>query len=247
MSYFPGKHEAAEHESLRIECVTISVGFDDMLDETLALNHPHFDTMIVVTSHDDYKTQAVAQKHGAHCVQTDLFRKNGRTFNKGAAMNAGFGYFQWWGWRCVLDADIIVPDNFRRVLFNHTTLDRKAIYGADRVDVVGRAELKALKEKQLQFSQRMFVESQVGRSHGHRFVHTIHGYLPIGYFQLWHSSCQKDYPYSLGNAAHDDALFAMLWPTEFRRLLPSVIVYHLCAQKTSVMENWNGRTHPRLK
>ena len=51
-------------ESLRLEAVTACFGFDDLLDATLALNHPHLDTTIVVTSHDDRRTQAVAHKHG---------------------------------------------------------------------------------------------------------------------------------------------------------------------------------------
>ena len=61
-------------ESLRLEAVTVCVGFDDVLDVTLALNHPHVDTMIVVTSHDDRRTHRVARKHGAICVQTDIER-----------------------------------------------------------------------------------------------------------------------------------------------------------------------------
>ena len=115
--------EAHALEALRLEAVTACVGFDDLLDVTLALNHPLVDTMIVVTSHDDTATQLVAKKHGAICVQTDLMRKNGRGFNKGAAINAALGRFQYFGWRLHLDADIMLPDNFRRVLFNHTQLD----------------------------------------------------------------------------------------------------------------------------
>src|SRR6266567_8062496 len=84
-------------DAQRLETVTVSVGFDDLLDVTLGLNHPHLDTLIVVTSHADKATHAVCRKHGAVCVQTDLFTKNGRTFNKGAAINAGFGYFQYSG------------------------------------------------------------------------------------------------------------------------------------------------------
>src|SRR5207244_10492182 len=53
----------ASPESLRLEAVTVCVGFDDILDVTLALNHPHLDTMIVVTSHDDKRTHHVAHKH----------------------------------------------------------------------------------------------------------------------------------------------------------------------------------------
>src|SRR3954468_3524153 len=94
-----GHHAHHDLEHLRIEAVTVSVGYDDFLDETLTLNHPQLDTMIVVTSHEDRKTHAVCRKHGAHCIPTDLIKKNGRNFNKGAAINAGFAYFQYHGWR----------------------------------------------------------------------------------------------------------------------------------------------------
>lgn len=100
----PNKH-TIEKESLRLEAVTVSVGFDDLLDHTLEINHPHMDNMIVITSHDDKNTQTVVRKHGATLVLTDLFKKNERNFNKGAAINAGFNYFQYHGWRLHLDAD----------------------------------------------------------------------------------------------------------------------------------------------
>jgi hypothetical protein len=92
----PGHYD---REARRIEAVTTCVGFDDLLDLTLGLNHPQVDHFIVVTSHEDRKTEKVCHKHSATCVKTDLFRKNGRSFNKGAAINAGFDYFQYHGWR----------------------------------------------------------------------------------------------------------------------------------------------------
>ena len=237
----------ASPESLRLEAVTVCVGFDDLLDVTLALNHPHLDTMIVVTSHDDRRTQRVAHKHGAICVQTDLFKKNGRTFNKGAAINAGLSRFQYHGWRLHLDADIALPDNFRRVLFNHTHLDAACIYGADRCDVIGVAELRATRAEEPQHSHSAFISPQHHRPLSPRYVDTLRGYVPIGFFQLWHAQSQKPYPWSLGTAAHDDVMFAEQWATEHRRHLPTVICHHLCAQTPKLGENWEGRRHqPRL-
>jgi hypothetical protein len=234
-------------EALRLEAVTACVGFDDLLDLTLTANHPHLDTMIVVTSHADRATQKVARKHGAICVQTDLFQKNGRHFNKGAAINAGLSRFQYHGWRMHLDSDIILPDNFRRILFNHTTLDTSCIYGADRVDVIGKAELAALKNASPQAIYSFLLNPQVPRAISHRYVDTLRGYIPIGYFQLWNAVTQKDYPWSLGTCQHDDVLFAEQWPATCRRLLPSVITYHLCAQAPAIGENWDGnRRQPRI-
>jgi len=94
-------------------------------------------------SYDDRCTQSMARKHGAICVQTDLFKKDGRALNKGAASNARLSRFQYHGWRLQLDADIALPDTFRRMLLNHTHLDPACIYGADRCGVIGIRELRA--------------------------------------------------------------------------------------------------------
>jgi hypothetical protein len=231
-------------EALRLEAVITSVGFDDMLDATLSANMAHLDTMIVVTSHDDRATNRVARKHGAICVQTDLFGKNARSFNKGAAINVGMDRFQYHGWRLVMDADIALPDSFRRILFNHSHLEQHCIYGADRVDVIGLEELAEL--RQPQHDGGLFVMPGHHRPLSPRYVDHLRGYVPLGFFQLYHASCQKSYPWSLGTAAHDDVMFAASWPESSRRLLPGVIVYHLCSVEPSLGQNWEGRKQPRL-
>lgn len=254
----PAPRSVFEVDALRLEAVLTCVGFDDSLDYTLGANHPHLDHLIVVTSHEDRATQSVCQKHSVTCVQTDLFQKNGRTFNKGAAINAGFGHFQYHGWRLCLDVDIILPDNFRRLLFNHSHLDPDCLYGADRVDLVGVSELRTLRETSLTFPQHAY-QSGVSSVHGGavfqrqpsassaRFVDSLVGYCPIGFFQLWNARKQRPYPYSLGTAAHDDVLFAQSWPLAQRRLLPSAVCYHLVGRPPYYGENWDGkRRQPRL-
>lgn len=244
MYYNPSNSVLQQAESLRLEAVTVSVGFDDFLDVTLAANHGLVDTMIVVTSYEDYATQSVARKHGAMVVETDLFKKNGRTFNKGPAINAGFNYFQYHGWRMHIDCDILLPSQFRRMLFNHTHLDTNCLYGADRSNVVGRDELSKITN---QHTEGMLIGPREGHNSGYRFVHNLDGYQPLGYFQLWHASTHKPYPFSLGTAAHDDLMFASLWPHSHRRLLPSSFVYHLCSAPPKVGENWEGnRKQPRF-
>ena len=234
-------------DQLRLEAVTACVGFADMLDYSLALNHPHLDSMIVVTSHDDTDTQNVCRKHGAKAVLSDLFTKNDRTFNKGAAINSGLNYFQYHGWRLHLDADIVLPDNFGRILFNHTHLDRSCIYGCDRIDVIGSHELRsAHNHREPQHNGGHFVCPNHHRPTGPRFVDGLNGYLPLGYFQLWHASCQKPYPYSLGSAAHDDTMFSALWPSSHRRVLPTGFVYHLCGCEPRLGENWDGKRQQPL-
>lgn len=234
-------------ESNRLEYVTTCVGFDDLLEVTLSANMPHVDSAIVVTSHADAKTKAVAKKFGALTVETDLFRKNDRRFNKGAAINVGFDRFQWRGWRMHLDADIALPDNFRRMLFNLTHLDSSCIYGADRVDVHGRDEYEAVRRGvSPQHDESAFLQPRSQRRIAARFIDPLRGYVPIGFFQLWHSTMQKPYPYSLGSAAHDDVMFASAWPEASRRLLPTVICYHLVSRDPKLGDNWDGvRRQPR--
>ena len=245
-----GNSDYYDQDSRCLEVVTTCVGFDDILDVTLEKNHPHVDQYIVVTSHSDKKTQMVAKKHGATCVPTDLFHKHGRKFNKGAAINSGFNYFRYYGWRMHLDCDIVLPDNFKRVLFNYTHLDRDNIYGMDRFNVVGEKQINEFLDKPgTQYRHGFLVgENQHGTSLGHRFIHGLYEYTPIGYAQLWHSSQQKGYPYSLGTAAHDDVMFGELWPRANRTLLPSVICYHLVpGERIKMGENWEGqRGTPRL-
>jgi hypothetical protein len=220
-----------------------------MLDATLSHNHAHLDTAIVVTGHEDRRTHAVARKHGALLIQTDLFKKNGRSFNKGAAINAGFDMFQYRGWRMHLDADIMLPDNFRRVMFNHSALDTKCIYGCDRVDIIGREEHRRLLQRlrdEPQNAHSAFIHPGHHRPTGHRYVDPLRGYCPIGYFQLWHARAHKAYPYSLGGAAHDDVIFSGQWSAGHRRLLPTAFCYHLCARPPQWGENWDGnRKQPR--
>lgn len=247
----PPVNENQCYDSQRIEAVTTCVGFDDILDVTLGQNHGHFDNYIVVTSSDDKKTQAVCKKHSATCVQSDLFKKNGRNFNKGAAINAGFNLFQYAGWRIHLDSDILLPDSFRRMILNHTYLDDKFIYGADRIDVVGMDAWNKLHSHLHccpQHAHKCLVNHGTNSPISARYVDKLRGYVPIGYFQLWHAKSHKDYPFSLGSAAHDDVIFAAQWAERHRVLLPHVITYHLCGSIPVWGENWDGnRKQKRLK
>jgi hypothetical protein len=241
-------HEHDNPESLRLEIVTTCVGFDDILDVTLTANHKQSDHYIVVTTHADRLTQKVAKKHSVTCVLSDLFFKNGRKFNKGAAINAGFDYFQYYGWRLHLDSDIMLPDNFRRVLFNHTHLERHCLYGCDRLNIVGSDNINKLIHagNQQHHHGLLLGETEADGELGHRLVDSLRGYLPLGFFQLWNYKTQKPYPYSLGTAAHDDMMFSALWTTQSRRHLPSVICYHLCPETPKVSQNWEGRKSARL-
>ncbi len=156
-------------------------------------------------------------------------------------------YYDFSPWRAQLDADIILPDNFRRMLFNNSHLERSCLYGADRMDVIGREEMKAVFDyRHPQHTEGVFLHPKHPRALSPRYVDKLHGYVPLGYFGLWHASTQKPYPYSLGDASHDDIAFGILWPESCRRLLPSALLYHLCSEPPKLGQNWEKRTSKRL-
>src|SRR5205823_3326002 len=112
---------------------------------------------------------------------------------------------------------------------------------------IGKKKIGAyLDSDENQHKSRLLLGTDHGEA-GHRLACALRGYLPCGYFQLWHTLTQKAYPYSLGTAAHDDMMFSALWPQDRRRLLPTVFCHHLCPRKPNVGENWDGnRRQPRL-
>jgi hypothetical protein len=246
-----------EQDANKLEIVTVCVGFDDILKITLAHNHRHTDNFIVVTNHHDKATQRLCQEFSVRCVQTDLFHKNNRPFNKGAGINPGFGHFQFHGWRLHIDADILLPDNFRRLLFNHTHLEQDCIYGADRFDVIGMDGVNKLRAAEYNTPQHMHhsglspvyggkVYSEQPSASSARYISDLYGYVPIGFFQMWHASHQRPYPHSIGTAAQDDVLFGASWPLAKRRLLPSVFCAHVAPVPPFFSQNWSGRGAPRM-
>jgi hypothetical protein len=232
-----------------LEGVITCVNFSDYLDETLYFNLHHFDRLVVVTTHDDVKTQDVCAKHSIDCVCTDVFHEFGAKFCKGLAINLGLANLRCTGWVVHFDADIILPDNFRNAL-NGVGLQKDCIYGADRINVVGRSTFEKLKSDphfRRQFQRRYLVlpaqnvNSQFNTL-GARLFHKEFGYTPIGFFQLWYGPSGKKYPTVVNDSAeHTDVVHALQWPRCKRILLPNVIVYHLESEQSKMGQNWRGR------
>ena len=228
---------------LFLEGVIVCRQFADLLEVTLGENLGHFDDLVVVTSHEDHQTAAVCQRHSVECVRTDaICGRWGDAFNKGAAINIGLGHLSHRGWLLHLDADILLPDCFRTMLAKEW-LEPDCLYGADRLNVIGWnqwQELKATAAYRRQFQYRCLVQNS-GHPLGARLVHREYGYCPIGFFQLWHGSPRKRYPYNCGAAEHSDVVFALQWPGPKRRLLPQVLTYHLQSEGSRMGADWQGR------
>lgn len=235
---------------MKIEAVIVCVNYSDFLEQTLPDNIQQLDDIVVVTTPEDKKTQALCAKYSVECVKTTAFTEHGDDFNKGRGINLGLSHLRKKDWLLHLDADILLPDDFRRLL-TKARINPKNIYGADRVNVYGWDAWEKLKPRiGNTYSSRWFVdpgfchhdEPAHGTRFGARVVHMEHGWVPIGYFQLWHAAAGNNYNYKVGSAAGADVIFPAQWPRENRVLLPEVVVYHLDSEeKHGIGTNWKGR------
>jgi hypothetical protein len=146
-----------------------------------------------------------------------------------------------------MDADVVLPNNFRNML-DKSALDRGCLYGCERVNVVGYDRWAKLKEEWFtdpQFAYRYLVSSSPDLPIGANVVHKQYGYVPIGFFQLWHSAYMHEYelryPETEGTAENMDVQWALRWPRAKRRMLPTFRVFHLESEGAHMGANWNGR------
>ena len=229
----------------KIEAVTTCVNHSDFLAYTLPVNRQHFDRLIVCTSPEDKATQRVCDYYGVRYHATDAFASRWEQFRKGAAINEGLGLLERDCWLLHLDADIVLPPNFREVLVK-ADLDTTMIYGADRVEFKSFAEWQRFigsPEPHTQGNGFFIHIEHTGQRFGTRVAFQHHGgYIPIGYFQLWHAdSGVSKYPEGHSDAGREDSHFPTLWPRKKRALIPEVIVYHLESEPAPMATNWQKR------
>ncbi len=230
---------------MKIETVIVSVDYGDFLRETLPQNLPHFDNLVVVSSPTDKLTQQVCRKWNVKCLLTEIHTKDPESdFNKSRAINHGLNHLTRKDWLLHLDADIVLPPTFKRLLEN-AELQPDCVYGIDRVNCPSYADWKKY-QKDFHYNTDVswFCYPPMGWELGARLVHGDYGgYLPIGFFQLWHSDQRIRYPITLqGTAEHTDVLHSAEWSRPKRVLLPEVIGIHLASEGSKMGANWEGRT-----
>jgi len=242
MSKSKSKWDINGGNDMIIEAVVVCYNYSDFLEHTLPRNLDLVDRLVVVTHHNDRKTQLLCQKYSVDCLKTNIFHDDGDVFNKGRAINLGLAHLRHTGWVLHLDADIMLPPRFRHML-HMAKLDPKNIYGCDRLNVVNYENWTQHKHKTSpQHAWRYLVCPQVEFPIGARLVHLEYGFCPLGFFQLFHSSLRRTYPIVCGSAEHSDVLFAVQWDRQNRILLPEFFVYHLESEKANPRDNnWEGR------
>jgi hypothetical protein len=227
---------------MKLEAVTVCVDYADFLAHTLPANKHLFDRLVVVTDTRDVATRRLCAYHHVECVQTDAFYLNDAAFNKGRGINAGLAALDLDGWLLHIDADIVLPPRARDII-ERIDLDQSHIYGIDRLMCRSfDAWLGFLAAPEIQHEDEVFVQANAFDL-GVRVAKTdADGYVPIGFFQLWHGSTGRlRYPDGHGAAARADMLFAQQWPRASRTLIPEIVGIHLESETAPGGANWRGR------
>lgn len=236
----------APSTKLKLEGVTVCVNYADILAHTLPLNKTHFDRLIVVTAPEDEATQRVCEYWGVECILTDAFRSRWKgEFCKGSGINAGLDALDKDAWILHFDADVVLPPNFRQVL-QRADLDPAMIYGCDRAEFKSFSDWEKFYRAPEPHTQGMGFILHI-EHHGQRFGARVAfphegGFIPIGFFQLWHAeSGVLRYPAGHTDAGREDSHFAAQWPRRKRGFLPEIVVYHLESEAAPMGANWQGR------
>jgi hypothetical protein len=175
-------------------------------------------------------------------VLTDKFRSHWGQFCKGAGINFGLKELDRDDWIVHLDADIALPPMARRVI-ETADLDKNCLYGIDRFIVPSfEAWIQFLACPALQHENGSWLHLNSFPLGTRVWLPHTGGYLPIGFFQMWHGSSKiLSYPEQHATAARGDVQFATRWPRNKRHLLPEIVGYHLESEKSPHGTNWAGR------
>lgn len=244
----PCHHKKGIGRAMHIECVITSVNYSDYLAETLPQNRQIFDRVTVVTSNDDAETLELCRRLSVPCYATGKFSDG--TFNKARGLEHGLNYLRYHDWVAVMDADTVLQPIARHWLMKKK-LDRSCIYGIDRLNCVGWNRWQQYKR-----------EGHLGHDYNCRcpFPHDLPildrialedegGWLPLGFFQMWHTSSGRHYPIADGTQAtaeRTDVAHAAQWDEINRRLIGEFVALHLQAEAAPLGANWKGRTTPRF-
>jgi hypothetical protein len=234
---------------MKIEAITVCVGYADFLLETAKHNIGLLDRWIILTSEDDEQTREVCRVYDLETVLSDEHKRSGAAgFNKGRMIDRGMDHVSESSWRLHLDADTVLPNRFRQLL-EGAHLDERKIYGCDRLMLTSWEQWQKFFQSGWMSHTHCSINFPLGINVGTRWALASSGYIPIGFFQLWHASSDewrgrrhRHYPTNHGDACRTDVQFALHWDRRQRELLPEVLVVHLDSETSKLGANWTGRT-----
>jgi hypothetical protein len=203
----------------KIDAVIVSVDYNDFLILTLKNNIKYLENITVVTSTSDTLCKEICDKFGVKCVITDRMYEDGAKFNKGKAINEGIKSIQNPEWILLLDADIILPNNWSEIINSN-------IFKKDALHICSRNIIENYDDY-----QRWINGEQVGK---------IESSKGFGYFQLFNVNSSAIFgrnpifPETSDDASWSDLSFRNKFNN---RVDINISVIHL----GKAYSNWKGR------
>lgn len=232
----------------KIAAIIICLNYSDYL----ALTLPHVvnavDEVVVVTDEEDSRTKSICESIGVKCLISKNIHADKAIFAKGRAINDALDSIENKDWILVLDADVVLNNDFKQKI-KSLTLNPGALYYTRRWGPKQVSDIKPIMD-----------DINAGTSWSHLLVKwedkSPTGIIrdgnsmeiqPFGYFQLFNARASalkgrtKIYSEVSDTAQWDDAFFGMrVYPTDHVILLPvpDFDVIHL-PHRNKV--NWTGR------
>lgn len=233
----------------QLEAVIVCDNYSDFLEVTIPHTLRNVNKLVVVTSKTDGDTKKLCAKLDVTCIEGWNHRRDG--FDKARAINHGLAHLSCKNYLLHMDADVIIPDVFADWFTTSHILKPENIYGVDRYECKSQKSLDEVFKTGWVHARkewRYMIQPPYNLKPSTRVAHSDYeGWLPIGYFQLWHGSQQTRYPLKRdADAEHTDVLFAANWMPENRILIPDFYAIHLSTDD-GVGANWHGRKTPKWK
>lgn len=211
-------------QEFKIIGMCVCVNYDDYLRSSLPLNISHFDKFVIATSENDYKTIQFVREFRRtlpkdkrkllKLFKTNLFYQHNDVFNKGAVLRyMQENYLKIGDWGCIIDADIVLPENFRKACETQC-VNKEYLYGAKRIN----------------FDKYEDFEKNVN---GYKIKEKV----GLGFLQIYNNSENAfKYPKIYPTAGQCDIVFKKNWDkSQIKKL--NFNVKHLGKQRV----NWKGR------
>jgi hypothetical protein len=123
-----------KNTSIELVGLCVSYNYLDTLQFMLPLNYNHFTHIYLVTQEDDIKTINFCKQFDNVEIVLFDFKNNHKQFDKYGALNKIQRYAYTYypnSWYLIIDSDIILPNNFIKLL-EQNTLNKECIYGGYR-------------------------------------------------------------------------------------------------------------------
>ena len=212
---------------MRIIAITICINYSDYLSGILA-NAEQFDRWIIVTTPEDRATISLCRSENLEIYTSDELGPGGEAFDsafsKHVLINAAISHVKGdedTSWIVLVDADTLLPKNFRTVV-EGTKLYPRALYGLQ-----GRRICESWEEF-----------TALRNASPWRVNLTVHENI-MGYFQMFRID-QENIRYPVAKLAamqHDDIAFQYAFKSQLRRIIP-LSALHI----GPAVENWSGRS-----